>query len=75
MTKYNMNADKPTLICLECGNTKDFDVFFNESRLEISYRDGRVPQVMEWADTGRDFEAVCIVCGSQDIAVDESFFE
>ena len=74
MVRYNLNGEIPSLRCLECGNSKNFDVMFKESYVEVTYRNGKEPEITEWTDSGRDFEATCHDCDSQDIQADDSFF-
>jgi len=74
MVKYVLEAEIPTLKCMECGNNSDFSVVFNESILEIEYVAGKRPVIVSWTDTGKDFEVTCNNCGSQDVEVDEFFF-
>lgn len=72
---YVLQAETPTLSCIECGNTGNFTVIFKESTIEVRYQSGKRPIVSEWSDTGKDTEVSCEECGSQDITIDNLFFE
>jgi hypothetical protein len=74
LVNYILKDVIPNMKCTECGNTSDFDAIFASSTLEVEYRKGIKPVVLEWTDSGKSVEFTCHNCGSKDIEVDEEFF-